>query len=222
MVEQHTLNAVEAVETGPAVAAPEAVLAFWFGPPAEAWCDAEIVRRQMPLWFGRSDETDATIKARFGATVEAAVAGALEAWAETRLGRLALVLVLDQFTRNIYRGTAAAFSGDAQARAVVARAVAEGDFEAARAIEQVFMALPWEHHEDLTSQAQAVAAMEAAAAVFAVRTGEAGPFAGFIDYALKHQVVVARFGRFPHRNALLGRESTEEERAFLLTPGSSF
>lgn len=208
-----------AIATEPAT--PAEVWAWWFGPPSEAWSDAEITKRRMHVWFGGGPAVDAELSARFGATVRAALAGELESWLDHHVGRMALLLALDQFTRNLYRGTAEAFAGDPRARAVLARARAEGDLHSARPVERFFLALPLEHHEDRASQAEAVAMTRALADEMA-HTEAKATFENIYDYAVRHQVVVERFGRFPHRNAVLGRESTAEEIAFLQTPGSSF
>jgi uncharacterized protein (DUF924 family) len=188
---------------------PAEVLAFWFGRS-----DAVDAR-----WFKRSDAFDAAIRARFGATVQLALAGRLDGWAAQPPEALALILLLDQFTRNMYRGTPAAFAGDAQALTLALQLVHSGEHLRLPPLQRWFAYLPLEHAEDLTLQQQCVHLFEALAA-------EEGPhreaLAGALDYARRHHDVVARFGRFPHRNAILGRASTAEEAAFLLQPGSSF
>lgn len=188
---------------------PAEVLAFWFG-------SADAVD---PRWFKRSDAFDAEIDNRFGATVQAALAGRLDAWALRPEGVLALIVLLDQFTRNMYRGTPAAFAGDAQALALAQKLVDSGELLRLPPLQRWFATMPLEHAEDLALQQQCVRLFEALAA-------EVGPhreaLAGALDYARRHRDVVARFGRFPHRNAILGRISTPEEAAFLLQPGSSF
>lgn len=188
---------------------PAGVLAFWFGSTDAA----------DPRWFKRSDAFDAAIRERFGATVQLALAGRLDGWAAQPPGALALILLLDQFTRNMYRGTPAAFAGDAQALALARQLVDSGEHLRLPPLQRWFAVMPLEHAEDLTLQQQCVRLFEALAA-------EEGPhreaLAGALDYARRHHDVVARFGRFPHRNAILGRASTAEEAAFLLQPGSSF
>jgi uncharacterized protein (DUF924 family) len=192
-----------------ATAAPADVLDFWFG-------DASGID---PRWFRRSDAFDREIAARFGAAVQAALAGGLERWAETTDGALALILLLDQFTRNMHRGTPLAFAGDAQALALSRRLVATGEHLQLSPLRRWFAYMPLEHAEDLALQAQCVRLFEALAA-------EPGPhreaLAGALDYARRHHDVIARFGRFPHRNATLGRVSSVAEAAFLRQPGSSF
>ena len=188
---------------------PADVLAFWFG-------SADAVDSR---WFKRSDAFDAEIDNRFGATVQAALAGRLDAWALRPEGVLALIVLLDQFTRNVYRGTPAAFAGDAQALALAQKLVDSGEHLRLPPLQRWFATMPLEHAEDLALQQQCVRLFEALSAA-------EGPhreaLAGALDYARRHRDVVARFGRFPHRNAILGRASTPEEAAFLLQPGSSF
>lgn len=197
---------------------PTDVLTFWFGPERDgAWAATPETKRR---WFIKDLDFDATIVDRFGATIEAAIAGdaRLAQWEFTPEGALALVIVLDQFTRNAFRGTARMFAGDSTALALSKRLVDARVEQSLRPIERVFVYLPFEHSESLGDQERAIALFEAIAA------GEAdGTFAVMsVDYARKHEVIIRRFGRFPHRNALLGRDSTPEEVAFLATPGSSF
>lgn len=188
---------------------PAEVLAFWFGSTDAA----------DPRWFKRSEAFDAAIRERFGATVASALAGRLDGWAAQPPGALASIVVLDQFTRNIHRGTPAAFAGDAQALTLALQLAHSGEHLRLPPLQRWFAYLPLEHAEDLTLQQQCVRLFEALAA-------EPGPhreaLAGALDYARRHHDVIARFGRFPHRNAILGRASTPEEVAFLLQPGSSF
>ena len=188
---------------------PAEVLAFWFG-------DADAVDQR---WFRRSDAFDAEIGARFGATVQDALAGRLDGWAARPPGVLASIVLLDQFTRNMYRGTPAAFAGDVQALALARHLLDSDEHLQLPPLQRWFAYLPLEHAEDLALQQQCVRLFEALAA-------EAGPhreaLSGALDYARRHHDVIVRFGRFPHRNAILGRASTREEAAFLLQPGSSF
>ncbi len=188
---------------------PAEVLAFWFGST-----DATD-----PRWFKRSDAFDAAIRERFGTTVESALAGRLDGWAARPPSALALIVLLDQFTRNIHRGTPAAFAGDAQALTLALQLVDSGEHLRLPPLQRWFAYLPLEHAEDRALQQQCVRLFEALAA-------EVGPhreaLAGALDYARRHHDVIARFGRFPHRNAILGRASTAEEATFLLQPGSSF
>ncbi|VFR26394.1 FIG027190: Putative transmembrane protein [plant metagenome] len=187
------------------------VLDFWFLAPCEP---GHLRPRQ--AWFQKSAAFDAEILSRFGAQIDVAVAGGLRAWDAHPEGTLARILLLDQFTRNVWRGTARAFSGDALARAAAQRLVATGLHLALRPVQRVFAYLPFEHAEDLVLQRRCVALYQDLARV----AGQ--EYKGYVDYAERHRDVIARFGRFPHRNAQLGRPSTDEELAFLTQPGSSF
>lgn len=204
------------------VATPEAVLNFWFGacPPEDG--PALGLQGQ---WFTKSDAFDARIRARFGATIEAALAGQLDGWAQLPLGWLALVVVLDQFTRNVFRGQARSFAGDAQARALVRAGLAQQWDQQIACMARPFVLLPLEHAEDLALQDESVARFSALLAdARAAGAPEAvlRTLAGNLDYAERHQVVIRRFGRFPHRNAMLGRTSTAEEQDYLAQPGAGF
>ncbi|TCO80952.1 uncharacterized protein (DUF924 family) [Plasticicumulans lactativorans] len=199
-------------------AAAGAVLDDWFGPLASA---DRFNRDRLERWFGNGRAYDDAIRARFGALHAQAAAGALdEAWPATPAGRLALVVVLDQFSRHIHRGSAAAFANDAHAQRLTLVGLARGDDRQLLPIQRLFFYLPLEHAEDRTLQAVSVAAFErlrdeAPAAL-------AAEFDGFLDYARRHQAVIERFGRFPELNALLGRDSRAEELAFLGDPEHSF
>jgi uncharacterized protein (DUF924 family) len=185
-----------------------AVLAFWFlGNPD----------RHRRRWFRVDPKFDALIRARFAATWEAARAGLLADWAETPEGALALVLVLDQFPRNMHRGTPLAFATDECARALARMAVAQGFDAALRPLERMFVYLPFQHAENLADQEESVRLFEALAPV----RGFAKP-GGPIDYALRHRAIIRRFGRFPHRNAILGRASSPDETTYLDQPGAGF
>ena len=203
--------------TGMQVETPDTIHAFWFG---EGEDDAQVARERAPLWWAKRDETDDAIRARFAATLRQAAAGALVDWAETPRGRLALILLADQFPRNMYRNAPAAFAHDAAARAWCREGLRRDVHRELRAIERVFFYLPLEHSEALEDQEQSVALFRELAAESEPAAQEV--FDGFLDYALRHRDVIARFGRFPHRNRILGRASTEEEIVFLRQPGSSF
>lgn len=196
------------------------ILRFWFGaaPPD----DASALQRQSQ-WFTKSPAFDAEIAQRFGPTLAAARQGELHGWAQTALGRLALILVLDQFTRNVHRGQPDSFAGDAQALALALDGLAQGHDQALPPVARVFIYLPLEHAEDPALQARSVAAY----AQLATAQADAVPavqalLAGTLDYARKHQQVIDRFGRFPHRNAILGRRSTAAELDYLAQPGAGF
>jgi uncharacterized protein (DUF924 family) len=173
---------------------PADVLAFWRAAGA-------------PAWFRKNDAFDADIRTRFLATHEAAAAGALTAWEATPEGALALVIVLDQFPRNMFRGHARAFATDPIARTVAHRALAQGFDQRVPAGERMFFYLPFEHSEDLADQERCIALFRAA--------GDADN----LKWAELHADIIRRFGRFPHRNAALGRTTTSEEQAFLDADG---
>ncbi len=207
-------SADAAADTDPRIAT---VLKFWLGAPEPT--DASALTCQ-PLWFTKSDALDDEIRSRFGAWVEEARAGQLDGWADRAHGRLALVVLLDQFSRNAWRGKPESFAGDAKALALALAALDNGHWEAVAPLARFFLALPLEHAEDPALQARSVALFEQ---LVAQATPETQPvLAGALDYAQQHQEVIARFGRFPHRNAILGRESSAEEKAYLAQPGSGF
>jgi len=181
------------------------VLHFWFGdPPGE--------RRK--AWFVKDPQFDEQIRARFLAVYEKAAAGALSAWAGSARGSLALIVATDQFPRNLFRGSPRAFATDALARATAGRVVAQGWDATMLPVERMFVYLPYEHSELPADQDRAVELFAPLAAF--PETSDA------LDYAERHRVIVKRFGRFPHRNAALGRTSTAEETEFLKEPGSGF
>lgn len=186
------------------------VLEFWFGPELGGPFPDELRQR----WFRGGEAFDREIRERFAADVERAARGELEDWAGTPRGRLALVLLLDQFTRNIYRGDGKAFACDARAEQLAIEGVERGEDRALPAAARSFLYMPLMHAENLELQNRCVALFEAHA--------REDPDGDFAKYARMHRDVIERFGRFPHRNARLGRESTEEEIEFLRQPGSSF
>jgi uncharacterized protein (DUF924 family) len=188
--------------------APGAVLDFWFSDRAQ------------PLWFEKDPGFDAEIRESFGAAVDAAQAGAFEDWRDSAEGTLALLILLDQMARNIHRGNPCAFAGDTRALAIAMQAVAEGsdrgfDFQHRR-----FFYLPYEHSEDPAVQARSLELFADLAATCAPHE-KAEADEQFV-YAKRHADIIARFGRYPHRNDCLGRPCTAEERAFLAGPDSSF
>ncbi len=154
-------------------------------------------------WWAKDAAFDQAIRDRFAATLDAARAGTLDHWAETPDGALALLIVLDQFSRNLLRGDGATFASDAKARAIADAAIAK-DFDQRIAEDlRPFLYMPFEHSEDLADQERSVKLFEA--------LGNAD----MLPFAIVHRDIIARFGRFPHRNAMLGRETTPEEQAFL-------
>lgn len=188
---------------------PADVLDFWFGAPG-----TEQFGRARDFWFTKSAATDGLIRDRFGPAVEAALRGELRHWADgDARGALALVLLLDQFTRNIHRDSARAFAGDDAALAVARRLVADGRHLQLSPVERWFAYLPYEHSERLEDQRESLRLFGRLA-----QEGLGEP----LVWAQKHHDVIARFGRYPHRNELLGRESTAEEIEFLRQPGARF
>ncbi len=189
--------------------APAAVVDFWFGAPGSA-------ERGGPraVWFRKDPAFDDAIRARFGAAVEEALAGGFAAWDATPEGALARIVLLDQFTRNVFRDTPRAFAGDAAALAAADAAVARGYDRALTPVERGFVYLPFEHAEDAAMQRRSLA-------LFGELARETGDDT-LLDWARRHADVIFRFGRYPHRNAILGRASTPEEVAFLAQPGSRF
>lgn len=195
----------------------EAVLDFWFGHSGPA---TDVAGRQSALWFGKSPDADRAVTERFAVTLADARAGRLESWVATPRGRLALVIVLDQFPHHVHRGQPQAFASDAQALALSLAALDLEEDRALAPIERVFLYLPLEHAESLVLQNRSVALFEALASE--ASTEERPLFENFLNYARRHRDVVARFGRFPHRNEILGRVSSAEEIEFLKQPGSRF
>jgi uncharacterized protein (DUF924 family) len=192
------------------------ILDFWFVPkPGEVvTADPAGAAQTRDVWFRKDDAFDAEIRERFAVPLAAALAGAYGEWCDEPRGSLARVIVLDQFARNAHRGTPQAFAGDMRALATARDAIAR-DFDRALAPhERRFLYMPFEHSEEIADQERAVALFEELAA----QTGLVEP----LSWAIRHRDVIRRFGRFPHRNDILGRASTPEESAFLQQPGSRF
>lgn len=189
---------------------PAQLLRFWFG---DAATDDAAAARRVATWFEASDAFDSACASEFSDWPERARRGELAAWATTASGALALVLALDQLPRNLFRGTARAFAYDVAAVAAATVAVERGFDHALAPIEASFLYLPFEHAESLVLQEHSVALFEALLARAPATLADA--FAGFADYARRHRDVITRFGRFPHRNAVLDRASTADEDAWL-------
>jgi len=193
------------------------LLDWWFG---SAETPDDIAADKGKLWFGKRDSQDLEAQTRFGDWVEQALAGGLTEWAQRPEGWLALVLLLDQLPRMIFRENPKSFAGDLRAQALVAQGIAADFDRQLQPIQRVFIYLVFEHCENLAVQNEAVSRFldltqqqpEAQRAVFADN----------LDYAERHQKIIARFGRFPHRNKVLGRASTAEEIEFVSKPGSRF
>jgi uncharacterized protein (DUF924 family) len=185
------------------------ILDFWFADGPDTF---------RPAWFRRDDAFDAEIRARFGAWLDEARAGAHDGLAASPEGALALAILLDQFPRNLFRGSAEAFACDAAAERMARAAVLERRHDRALTpTQRVFLYLPFEHAESLGTQDLSVALFEG----LRDHPDQARP-GGVIDYAWRHRAVILRFGRFPHRNAVLGRPSTAAELAYLAQPGAGF
>ncbi len=188
----------------------DAVLDFWFGAPGSA--ELGTARK---VWFTKDDAFDAVVVERFGVLIERALRGELEPWSDAARPALAQILLLDQLTRNAFRGTPRSFAGDARALAAASRMVGSRQDEALPPFMRGFVYLPFEHAEGTAMQAEA-------SRLFGRLAAEAPDQQSMLDYAHRHRAVIERFGRFPHRNEILGRHSTAEETAFLLQPGSGF
>ena len=183
------------------------VLDFWFGPP-------EARGKARPEWFRKDGKFDAEVRRRFGELHARAARRELETWRTSPEPMLALAIVLDQFSRNLYRNDARAFAQDEYARECAREAIARGDDLGLLPVERQFVYMPFEHSEDRVDQDLAVDLMLSLEAFDETR--------GLAEWARKHRVIVQRFGRFPHRNAVLGRATTAEEAEFLKRPGSGF
>jgi uncharacterized protein (DUF924 family) len=193
------------------------LLDWWFG---HAESPDEISADKGKLWFGKRDSQDLEARERFGVFVDQALAGGLTEWTQCPEGWLALVLLLDQLPRMIFRDSPKAFSGDLRAQKLVAQGIAADFDRQLKPIQRVFIYLVFEHCENLAVQNEAVSRF--IELVAEQPQAQRAVFADYLDYAEKHQKVIAQFGRFPHRNAVLGRASTAEEWAFLSKPGSRF
>lgn len=192
--------------------------AFWFG--MDPMDDARIAQARSRLWWSKDPANDAAMRDRFADTVAAAGSGRLDGWKASPQGRLALILLSDQFPRNIYRGTPQAFAFDRQAIACCRQGLRHGDHHRLRPIERVFFYLPLEHTESMEDQERAVVLFTELRDTVPIAQRPA--FDDFLRFAQRHRDVIRRFGRFPHRNAILDRVSTPQELAFLEEKGSSF
>ncbi len=187
----------------------QAVLDFWFGAPGDPGHAQPRVQ-----WFRKDAAFDTAIVQRFGTLIEQALAGGIDDWIAP-LPSLARVIVLDQFTRNAFRGSARAFAGDALALQTARMLVASGLDRQLGGVQRQFAYLPFEHAEDLAQQRTSVQ-------LFAQLGRDEPGLAGLVEWARRHRDIIERFGRFPHRNAALGRISTAAEIEFLKQPGASF
>ena len=195
----------------------ETILRYWFGTAAD---DLAIAGECAEKWWKKNPDVDREIRERFAATLDASSMGAHDDWNKTPGGCLANIILADQFSRNMYRDTPQTYAFDKLALAWCKGGLAAGFDQQLRPIQRVFFYMPLEHSEVIDDQQECVE-------LFSKLAGSVAPeqrklFDGYVDYAARHRDIVQRFGRFPHRNAILGRESTEDEVAFLQQPGSSF
>ncbi|MGH6720358.1 MAG: DUF924 family protein [Alphaproteobacteria bacterium] len=186
-----------------------AVLGFWFGAP-----DAPDYGASRDAWFTKDPAFDQVVRDRFGALHDAVLAGTYDPWLGDPDGALAMIVALDQFARNMYRGSPRMYAADQRARSLARATLGHGHDAGLTPVERWFVYLPFEHSEDIADQRRAIELFDALAWHEQSRLA--------IDSARRHHDIVARFGRFPHRNAILGRATTAAETAFLLEPTSSF
>ena len=195
----------------------ETILRFWFGTATD---DVEVAEECGKLWWKKNPQADAGIRERFSAVLDAAANGQRDDWLQDASGRLALIILTDQFSRNMYRDTPRAFATDNLALSWCKDGLEAGADRSLRPIERVFFYVPLEHSESIENQNRCVALFTALAA--SASEAQRKLFDGYVDYAVRHRDIIQRFGRFPHRNAILGRQSSAEELEFLQKPGSSF
>ena len=195
----------------------DTILGFWFSANPDGTTLAED---RAALWWSKNSQVDEEIRARFESTVKLAGEGKLDLWLGEPQGRLALIILTDQFPRNIYRDSPQAFAFDAQALKCSLEGIELGVDQLLRPFERVFFYLPLEHSERLEHQERSVRMFSDLVTIVAPNQREI--FENYLDLAIRHRDIVARFGRFPHRNEILSRPSTPEELDFLAQPGSSF
>lgn len=199
------------------IASVEQVLEFWF---ADAGTGREAIEKRQRIWFHGGAAFDHSCAERFSATLATAARGGLDHWRASPHGSLALIVVLDQFSRNIYRGTTDAFRQDGRALAVCTKGIDRGQDRQLSLIERTFFYMPMEHAEDREIQALSVRHFEALTALAPEDLREL--LQANAGYARQHRDIVERFGRFPHRNAVLGRENTAEEEVYLANDAPRF
>ena len=200
-----------------AAEAIESVLENWFG---KLRGQLDLPKDRQRLWWSGDTDIDADVRQRFGTLLEQALDGGLSSWEETARGRLALIILLDQFSRNLGRGTPAAFAGDARAQQLCLQGIECGHDEELRLIERCFFYMPLMHAEDGALARRCLDEFEALSEEIASSDIEGHP--DFLSHAKQHADIVLRFGRYPHRNDILGRQGTEQERAYLTEGGPSF
>ena len=199
------------------VVTPKEVTSFWF---QDATQSVEALQRRGPVWFRNDPAFDRECATRFTTLLEDAARGVLDSWGDTPRGRLALVILLDQMPRNIHRGSPAAFMHDAQAAAHCLAGIESGQDRSLHPVERIFLYMPLQHAEDLDLQRRSVERFE----LLAAEAGDVwrGYLAENVHYARDHHDIIERFGRFPHRNRILGRESTGEELRYLAGGAPTF
>ena len=195
----------------------DTILSRWFGEESSA---ATIAADRKKLWWGKDETVDEEIKDRFRETVEAVAEGEVNHWRDSADGLLASIICTDQFPRNMFRGDPRAFQYDELALELAHQAVATSEDQNLAPIQRVFVYMPFEHAESLEMQNEAVRLFTELES--AVDESERELFQGYTQFAHRHQEIIERFGRFPHRNEILGRSTTNEEAEFLKQPGSSF
>lgn len=195
----------------------EEILTFWFG---ERGLEDGVDEATATRWFTKSDAFDDEIRSRFGELYEKAKSGALDGWASSPRGRLALLILLDQFTRNMFRGSGRMFEADAKALSLAHEGLALGQDRAVGVDGRKFFYMPMMHAEDLPNQERCIELFEEMRDELDGKAREDA--ARSVGFAVRHRDIIERFGRFPHRNEMLGRTSTPEELEFLKQPGSSF
>ncbi len=193
------------------------VLSFWFGTETD---QKKIIRQQSGLWWGKDAKTDHVIKERFGELYRLAINDELGDWLNSIKGQLALIIILDQFSRVINRDSLDAFSQDSKALKIALEGIGKNYDSSLRFIERVFYYMLLEHSENLDNQCQCVSLFQKL--LFEVPEDLKDGFQGYLQYAEKHKEVIERFRRFPHRNKVLNRLSSANELEFLIQPGSSF
>ncbi len=195
------------------------ILDFWFGSLIENEIPSEAYRNR---WWMKDSENDREIRNQFSDSLELAKIGGLDHWKTNADGTLALILLLDQFSRNIFRDTSEAFSQDHKAIETCLDGINQRFDNELHPIQRVFFYMPLMHSEDLGMQEKSIECFSNLKELFSTPQSIAKSVSGSFEYAMKHYEIIKKFGRYPHRNTILGRESTPEEVKFLTEPGSSF
>lgn len=198
---------------------PNDILTYWLGDPdSDSYPES-----RMKLWFGHAPEVDADMRQRFMGAYDDAVAGRLDEWETTPRGRLALILLLDQFSRNLFRDQARMYAADDKAAQLALLTIGDGwHLQHYAPLERLFIYLPLEHAENLALQKFCLQLFQRMEQQAEPGSPDLDLLRNLTGYARKHLDVIQQFGRFPHRNAILGRENTPEEKVYLATPGAGF